>query len=101
MISAKMEQMVRDIYRDSKVTPEEVIRLRNATDENAAALLGEEGREGLLDAVCKSFDVSNQLVQEAMLRFSQGEYTDLGRAMVLSLLESHVELLRATVEAFK
>jgi hypothetical protein len=102
MISKKMEEFIREIYADSRVSPEEIIRLRNATDEAAEQLLAEEGGDdGVLGAVGKSFDVTNQLVQESILRFSKGQYTDTGRAMALSLLESEIELLRATVEAFK
>lgn len=101
MISAALEDLLRELYADSRVSPEEVIRLRNATDEAAERLLKEEGREGVLDALCKSFDVTNQLLQETMLRASSDRYTNTGRAMILSLLEAHIALLQATVDAFE
>jgi hypothetical protein len=101
MISAAMEDLLREIYADSRVSPEEIIRLRNVTDDAAERLLTEEGREGVLDALCKSFDVTNQLVQESLKRASDGRYTDLGRATILSLIEAHSALMQATVDAFK
>jgi hypothetical protein len=100
MISAAMEDLLREVYADSQVSPDEVIRLRNAADEAAERLLAEEGREGVLDALCKSFDVTNQLLQESMLRASGGRYTDTGRMMILALLEAHIAHLRVTLDAF-
>lgn len=101
MISSAMEDLLRDVYADSRISPEEVIRLRNSADEAAERLLQEEGREGVLDALCKSFDVTNQLLQEALLRAAKGGYTDTGRMLILALLEAHVAHLRVTIDAFQ
>ena len=101
MISKNAEELIEEIYADSRVAPGEIIRLRNAIDDVAAPLITEEGDDGVLGATAKSFDVTNQLLQESILRFSKGNYTDLGRAQVLSLMELEVELLKANIEAFK
>ena len=101
MINAATEDLLREVYADSRVSPKEVSRLRNAIDDAAEQLLQAEGREGVLDALCKSFDVTNQLLQESLIRSSSGQYTDLGKAIILSLLETHIALLQATLAAFK
>jgi len=100
MISKKMEEAIHEIYADSNVSPLEIIKLRNLIDETAAGILREEGREGILDAVGKSFDVTNELLQLSILHFSKPPYTESGRAAVMSLLESEIELLKANLQAF-
>jgi hypothetical protein len=101
MISGNMERLLQEIYSDTRVSPAEIIELRKAADEAAEKVLAEEGREGVLDALCKSFDVTNQLVQETALKLQKGTYSDLGKAMVLSLIEAHIALLKATINALK
>lgn len=99
-ISGNMKELLERIYSDTRVSPQELIELREAADAAVAKLLDEVGREGTLDALCKSFDVTNQLVQEVALRLKDGEYSDLGRAMVVSAIESQIALLKATTKAF-
>ena len=100
MISAKMQDLVERIYQDTAITPAEIIELRNAADRAAEDLLAEEGREGVLEALTKSFDVTNQLVQEVSLRLKGDDYSDTGATMVRALIESHIALLKATLRAF-
>jgi hypothetical protein len=100
MISKNLEKLLQEIYADTQVSPQEIIELRNAADEVASKVLEQEGHEGVVDALCKSFDVTTQLVQEVTLRLKRGDYTDTGRALVGALLEAHVALLRATLKAF-
>lgn len=101
MISATMEKLIEEIYADSKISPGEIIKLRKAVDEAAERVLSQEGQEGVVDALCKSFDVTIQLLQESLLKLKKGEYSDMGRAMILSVIEANVALLEANLEAFK
>src|SRR3712207_6054498 len=101
MISGNVERLLQEIYSDTRVSPSEIIDLRNAADEAADRVLAQEGNEGVIDALCKSFDVTNQLVQETAIRLKKGTYSDLGKTMVMSLIESHTALLKATVNALK
>jgi predicted RecB family endonuclease len=101
MISAKMQEAFEQAYADARVSPAELIHLRNTVDEAAEKVLAEEGREGALDALCKSFDVTAQLLQDVALRTRSGEYSDLGRAMVRSVIEAQTAFLNATARAFE
>jgi len=96
-----MQELLERIYADTAVSPVEIVELRNATDDAGERLLEEEGRESVLDALTKSFDVTNQLVQEVALRLKEDGYSDTGAAMVRSLIESHIALLKATLRAFE
>lgn len=100
MISESMEDLFERVYSDTKVTPGEIVELRDAADAAATDVIAEVGREGNLDALCKSFDVTNQLVQLTVLGLKDGRYTELGNAKVMSLIEAHISLLRATQKAF-
>ena len=101
MISANMQELLEKIYADTNVSPAEIIELRNAADDAADKVFEHEGREGVLDAMTKSFDVTNQLVQEVALRLKEDGYSDMGAAMVRAVIEAHIALLRATVRAFE
>lgn len=96
-----MQDLFERVYSDTNVTPTELIELREAADQAAANVLDEVGREGNLDALCKSFDVTSQLVQLTALDLKDGKYTELGNAMVMSMIEAHISLLRATQKAFE
>jgi hypothetical protein len=96
-----MQRAFEEAYADGGVTPRELIELRNAVDEAAERVLEQEGHEGVLDALCKSFDVTSQLIQEVALRVRSGQYSDLGKEMTRSVIESHCGLLSATAAAFR
>lgn len=101
MVSKNMEQLIKQIYADSEVSVGEVINLHNAVEEAEQRILEHEGDAGVVAALCKSFDVTNQLIQESLLRFELGEYSDLGRAMLRSVLEANVALMQANIDAFE
>lgn len=101
MVSASMEKLIEEIYADSRVSPGEIVKLREAVAEAAERVLSEAGDEGVLAALVKSFDVTTQLLQETVLKFKQSEYTDLARAMVRSVLEANIALLQANLDAFE
>ncbi len=101
MLSVEFEKLVNEIYADSKVTPAEVIKLRRAVDEAVEGLLRDEGHHGVFDALFKSFDVTDQLLQECMLKLRKGDYTATAKARVVSALRAHLALLEATVKAFE
>jgi len=101
MISARMQATFEEAYADAAVSPRELVELRNAVDAAAEEVLEQEGREGALDALCKSFDVTSQLIQDVALRLKSGTYSDLGKTLVRSVIESQVAFLNATARAFE
>jgi hypothetical protein len=100
MISKYTEQLFAEIYADAKVVPAEMIRLRERIDTAERELLEQEGLEGVIEATCKSFDVTRQLLQESLLRIRGGDYTTHGQALLMSVLEANVGFLQATFDAF-
>jgi hypothetical protein len=100
MASAAVEKLVAEIYQDSKVSPREIMRLRDEVERAEQQVLQSEGMEGVTSALCKSFDVTNQLLQESLLHLRKSEQSDMGRAMVASMLEANLALLKATMDAF-
>src|SRR5688500_6504923 len=101
MASAAVEKLVKEIYTDSRVSPSEIIRLRDEVERAEQRILQDEGFAGLVSALCKSFDVTDQLLQVSLLDLRKSGVTDTGRAMVTAMLEANLALLKATVEALK
>jgi len=100
MTSGTIEKLVAEIYKDSKVSPGEIMKLSNEVERAEQQVLQSEGTEGVTSALCKSFDVTNQLLQENLLLLRKGKYSEMGRAMVVSMLEANLALLQATIDAF-
>ena len=100
MASKYLENLYEKIYSDSSVSPAEIIKLRDAVDRLEKRILEEEGFEGTTATLFKSFDVTNQLLQENLLELRQGEYSDTGREMVYSAVASNIDLLRASLDGF-
>jgi len=95
------EILIQEIYADSKVTPSEVLRLRKKIEESATKLREAVGSQGVLDAFCKSIDVSVQLMQESLLKVKKGEYNAAAKEEIFYFLEAYIAYLRVTFDAFK
>lgn len=100
MISQATEAMFAEVYADSRVDPGEMVALQESIDAAEADLLSQDGTEGVYEATCKSFDVTRQLLQHSLLHIRRGDYTTLGQAQLMSVLEANVAFLRATFDAF-
>jgi len=101
MSSATVDRILRDIYSDAHISPEEIIRLREETDRAEQQIFDEESLQGVASALFKSFDVTQQLLQQSLLHFERGEYSDTGREMVGSAIKANIRLLQANVDAFR
>ena len=100
MTSNQWQKMIDEVYSDANVSPAEIKRLRDEVERAERQVLDADGYEGTIEALCKSFDVTNQLLQESLLRIKKGEYSDTGTEMVHSVLASNIQLLQATLDAF-
>ena len=100
MISQATERMFEAVYADSRVDPSEMIRLQEQIDQAEAEILAQEGVEGVIEATTKSFDVTRQLLQESLLRIRTGDYSTLGEAQLMSILEANLAFLKTTFDAF-
>jgi hypothetical protein len=95
-----VEVLIQEIYADSRVTPSEVLRLRAKIEESSEILRKSVGSQGLLDAFCKSIDVSVQLMQETLLSVKRGEYSKHAND-IFHFLEAYIAYLKVTFDAFK
>lgn len=100
MISKNTEALFAEVYADGAVDPAEMIRLREGIDEAERAVLAQEGLKGVFEATCKSFDVTQQLLQESLLQIRRGEDTTLAQALLMSALEANLAFLQATFDGF-
>jgi predicted nucleic acid-binding protein len=96
-----IEKILEEIYADSKVTPSEVVKFRNKINDIAIQIIKSEGTQGILEAFCKSIDVSIQLLQETLLKLKRGEYTGKTKTDIHHLLEAYIQLLKVNFDAFK
>ena len=95
-----VEILIQEIYADSRVTPSEVLSLRAKIEESAEIIRASVGTQGLLDAFCKSIDVSVQLMQETLLNVKRGEYRK-NADDIFHFLEAYIAYLKVTFDAFK
>jgi hypothetical protein len=100
MTSNHWERMIEEVYRDSNINPGEIMRLRDEVNRAEDRVLSADGYEGTMAALCKSFDVTNQLLQDSLLLTNQGKYSDTGQEMIRSVLAANIQLLQATLDAF-
>ncbi len=100
MISKNTEALFGEVYADGAVDPAEMIRLREQIDDAERAVLAQEGLEGVYEATCKSFDVTQQLLQESLLQIRRSADTDLARALLMDTLEANLAFLQATFDGF-
>jgi hypothetical protein len=100
MASEEVQKLIGEIYQDSKVSPGEIVKLTSEVERAEQQVLQAEGMAGVTSALCKSFDVTNQLLQETLVHFKKTRPTDTGRAAVASMLKANIALLQATVDAF-
>jgi hypothetical protein len=99
-MSQNIEKLLQEIYSDSEVSVAEIIKLRQAVEDHSAKVLSETESLGVIAAMCKSFEVTTQLMQESLLKVRKDKWSDLGRAVVASMIESQIALLQANLKAF-
>jgi len=100
-MEASIKAMLEEIYADSRVTPSEVLKFRNKLSILADELIEREGTQGILEAFCKSIDVSIQLMQETLLKIKRGEYGKQSKDDIHHFLEAYIQLLQVNFDAFK
>lgn len=96
-MNANYEKLVHEIYRDLRVTPAEVIALRKQVEKMTADVLGAEGAHGVTAALCHSFEVTLQLMQESILASKRGGSAS---PAIGDLMRGHIQLLQTTLDAF-
>ncbi|MBC8109941.1 MAG: hypothetical protein H7Y04_02660 [Verrucomicrobia bacterium] len=97
----KLEALLEEIYKDGKVSPKEIIEIRRQSERNMVELLAIAGDEGVINALCKSFEVTTQLLQASLLKVRKGEASAEAKQAILNLIDSQMALIKANYEAFK
>ena len=100
MEEKSLEKLVNEIYEDSNVSPLEVIKLRKFCESAIVALLKAEANNGLVDAMCKSFEVTTQLLQQSLLKIKKANDNAESKKALILVIESQIELLKVNLSAF-
>ncbi len=95
-----LDQILDEIYADSKVSPGEIKQLKDFCDRAHVELLHQVGDEGIVNALCKSFEVTVQLLQQAVLKVRKEKASDSVRDALTKVINSHIELLKANASLF-
>jgi hypothetical protein len=95
-----LEQLIIEIYSDSRISPIEVIELRKYAERAMIDLLNIDGDEGVTNALCKSFEVTNQLLQSTLLKAKKGIDNTEFKVALAKVISSQLELLKANNEVF-
>ena len=91
-----------DSFHDNLHTPGEVHEFDKVTDQDEKQTLLESKNEHYaLSAFYKANEVTEQLLQEVMLRFKDKKYTDTARALVASVIQANILFLEASLRAFE
>ncbi len=93
-----------DAFMDGSIAPKEVQDLDHYSDAHevlAVENLTLDAGEYAVKALYQSLEVTVQLLQENVLRFRGGSYTDTARALVTSAVEANIQLLQAVLNAFR
>lgn len=89
-----------EMYSDSRLSPGEVTEFNKLTERAVVDLLQLEGDEGVSNALCKSFEVTNQLVQTSLLRVRKNEIGDDVKKALANAIYAQMELLKANIVLF-
>ena len=100
MLSKNVEQLLQEIYADLDISPIEVVKLREQVNEAEQKILDEEGCEGVVAALFKSFDVTNQLLQETLLKLKKDKYSETGQQMLKAAIVANIIQLKAKLRCF-
>ncbi len=91
-----------DSFHDNLYTPGEVHEFDKVTDQDEKqTLLESKNGPYALSAFYKANEVTEQLLQEAMLRFKDQKYTDTARVLVASVIQANILFLEASLRAFE
>ncbi len=97
----KLAQLLDEIYQDGKVSSKEIMELRQVAERATVEVLAVAGDEGVINALSKSFEVTVQLLQAALLKVRKEKASQEVKDALANLIESQIALLKANYEAFK
>jgi len=95
-----LEKLLEEIYSDSRVSPSEVIKLRKYFERAMIDLLNIDGDEGVTNALCKSFEVTNQLLQETLLKAKRNKENVEFKDALEKVIDSQIALMKANHAVF-
>lgn len=100
-MNKSLEQIIDEIYADSTVSPLEYIELKKYADRAMVELLVVEGDEGTTNALCKSFEVTNQLLQLTLLKMKREKENTVFKEALIKLIDSQIVLLEMNTTLFQ
>jgi hypothetical protein len=95
-----LKVLKKEIYADNKVSSKEIIAYRKVSERAMVDLLNIDGDEGTTNALCKSFEVTNQLLQTTLLRAKRKNDDREFQKALKKLVHSQIELLKLNRASF-
>ena len=95
-----LKDLKKEIYADNKVSPKELMVYRKISEWAMVDLLNIDGDEGDANALCKSFEVTNQLLQSTLLRAQTKKENKPFQKALEKLIHSQIELLKLNRKLF-
>ncbi|WP_155854896.1 hypothetical protein [Cellulophaga baltica] len=92
--------MKKEIYAYNKVSPKEILAYRKVSERAMVDLLNIDGDEGATNALCKSFEVTNQLLKSTLLRAKTKNEDRPFQKALEKLIHSQIESLKLNKTLF-
>ena len=100
-MNKKLEDTIFEIYADARISPAEFLSLKKLADRDVVELLLIDGDEGTTNALCKSFEVTNQLLQLTLLSMKRDKNSVDFKESLMNVINSQIELLVANTVLFE
>lgn len=90
---------IAEVYADSGADVDEMHQLRTRIAEVQEKALEQGGSGGVVEATCKSFDVTRLLVEQGIFKTRHRGHDPVDQAQLRSVVEANVAYLQATLSA--
>ena len=89
-----------EMYGDSKLSPKEIIEFRKLSERTVVNILQLDGDQGTTNALCKSFEVTNQLLQMTIIKARKDKDNLTYKSLLSDVIFAQMELLKANIVLF-
>lgn len=93
-----LSKLIDEIFSDGKISPKELMELKKLSERAVIDLLQIDGDDGTTNALCKSFEVTNQLLQLTLLNAKRKD--DDYQQALSDMIDSQIELMRSNYQLF-
>ena len=100
-ISSHTQDILDKIYADGKVSPQEIMELRDHARSMRDEIAGLDGTDSPVVQLLDRMQMLAEEMQTDMLAVRVADYSDMGKMQLMSAIENNVALLKANFDGFK